>query len=183
MKIKVPDNRIKVYGWIALVYLGLWLFGDLMRHPETFPKRAWNNIWLISYLAVLNFIFFEYTLPFIKFSFTRILVGVVLLWLHLMLYSFGFYGWRQLGINLHLYFPLVFHTSTMQGVEAHVGYAIASVFFFGIVKHLYDYRKLKEAAQQLRLEKKVAELNYLKAQTNPHFFVQHVEQYLFPGQG
>ena len=59
MKIKVPDNRIKVYGWIALVYLGLWLFGDLMRHPETFPKRAWNNIWLISYLAVLNFIFFR----------------------------------------------------------------------------------------------------------------------------
>ena len=35
--------------------------------------------------------------------------------------------------------------------------------------HIYDYRKLKEAAQQLRIEKQEAELNYLKSQTNPHF--------------
>ncbi len=41
--------------------------------------------------------------------------------------------------------------------------------FFGIVKYTYDYRNLKAAAQQLRLEKQEAELNYLKSQTNPHF--------------
>jgi LytS/YehU family sensor histidine kinase len=44
-----------------------------------------------------------------------------------------------------------------------------SVFFFGIIKHIYDYKKLKVAAQQLRIEKQEAELNYLKSQTNPHF--------------
>ena len=42
-------------------------------------------------------------------------------------------------------------------------------FLFGIIKHIYDYRKLKEAAQRLRIEKQEAELNYLKSQTNPHF--------------
>jgi two-component system, LytTR family, sensor kinase len=48
-------------------------------------------------------------------------------------------------------------------------YSMFSLFFFGITKHVYDYRKLKEATQQLRIEKQEAELNYLKSQTNPHF--------------
>ncbi|RYE50557.1 MAG: hypothetical protein EOP48_19560 [Sphingobacteriales bacterium] len=46
---------------------------------------------------------------------------------------------------------------------------IFSLLFFGTLKHIYDYRKLKMMAQQLRIEKQEAELNYLKAQTNPHF--------------
>jgi LytS/YehU family sensor histidine kinase len=41
--------------------------------------------------------------------------------------------------------------------------------FFGILKHAYDFKKLKEATQQLRIEKQEAELSYLKSQTNPHF--------------
>jgi LytS/YehU family sensor histidine kinase len=44
-----------------------------------------------------------------------------------------------------------------------------SLLFFGVIRYTYDYRKLKEAAQQLRIEKQEAELNYLKSQTNPHF--------------
>jgi LytS/YehU family sensor histidine kinase len=44
-----------------------------------------------------------------------------------------------------------------------------SFFFFGIIKHVNDYRLLLSAAQRLRIEKQEAELNYLKSQTNPHF--------------
>ena len=44
-----------------------------------------------------------------------------------------------------------------------------SVFFFGIIRHIYNYIKLKQAEQQLRIEKQAAELNYLRSQTNPHF--------------
>jgi LytS/YehU family sensor histidine kinase len=46
---------------------------------------------------------------------------------------------------------------------------MGSVFFFGIIRHIYNYTKLKQATQQLRIEKQEAELNYLKSQTNPHF--------------
>jgi LytS/YehU family sensor histidine kinase len=50
-----------------------------------------------------------------------------------------------------------------------MGYSMASLFFFGIVRHIYNYIKLKQAEQKLRIEKQEAELNYLKSQTNPHF--------------
>src|SRR5439155_10837494 len=44
-----------------------------------------------------------------------------------------------------------------------------SVVFFGIIRHVYNYVRLKQAQQQLRIEKQAAELNYLRSQTNPHF--------------
>jgi LytS/YehU family sensor histidine kinase len=50
-----------------------------------------------------------------------------------------------------------------------MGYSAGSVVFFGIVRHIYNYIKLKQATQQLRIEKQEAELNYLRSQTNPHF--------------
>src|SRR6202012_5745546 len=44
-----------------------------------------------------------------------------------------------------------------------------TVFLFGIVRHIYSHIKLRNTAQQLKIEKQAAELNYLKSQTNPHF--------------
>jgi two-component system, LytTR family, sensor kinase len=44
-----------------------------------------------------------------------------------------------------------------------------SLFYFGIVRHIYNYVKLRQSAQRLRIEKQQAELNFLKSQTNPHF--------------
>lgn len=169
MKISVNKERFKLYLWIGGAYLLLWLFMDLVENPETFLKRVVNHIWLISFLIVVNFIFFEHTLPFIRLSWKRILAAPFLIFAHLMMYSFGLYAWRYIGIQLGIYFQLIVHPSVLEGVEYHVGYSFFSVFFFGIIRHIYDYRKLKEAAQQLRIEKQEAELNYLKSQTNPHF--------------
>ena len=169
MKISIDRKRFKIYLLIGLAYLILWLFSDLINETQTFLKRVVNNTWLVSYLVVINFILFEYTLPFIKLRWKRILVAPFLLFALLMLYSFGFYAWRIFGIQLHIYFELKEHTSTMKGVEYHVPYSFLSIFFFGIMKYTYDYRKLKQTAQQLRIEKQEAELNYLKSQTNPHF--------------
>jgi LytS/YehU family sensor histidine kinase len=50
-----------------------------------------------------------------------------------------------------------------------MGYSMGSVFIFGIARSVYHYVKLKQTAQQLRIEKQEAELNYLRSQTNPHF--------------
>ena len=169
MKLSVNKERFKFYMWIGGAYLLFWLLMDLFDEPETILKLTVNHIWLICYLIVLNFILFEYTLPFIKLSWKRILAAPFLLFAHSLFYSFGFYAWRQIGIQLHIYFELVKRSDIYEGVEAMVPYSFFSIFFFGIIAHIYGYRKLKIAAQQLRIKKQEAELNYLKSQTNPHF--------------
>jgi two-component system LytT family sensor kinase len=169
MKLSIKRERVRLYLGLGAAYLAFWLLIDLTSNYDTFLKRVVNNIWLIFYLTVVNFVLFEYTLPFIRLSWKRILAGLVFLWVHMMWYSFGLYGWRALGISLGIYFPLITHENTMKGIEYHVPYSFMSVFFFGIIKYTYDYRKLKADAQKLRIEKQEAELNYLKSQTNPHF--------------
>jgi two-component system, LytTR family, sensor kinase len=154
---------------MGAAYLLFWMLIDLLSTPETFLKRVVNNIWLVSYLTVINFILFEYTIPFIRLTWKRVLLTPLLLWAHLMMYSFGLYAWRYIGIQLHIYFALRIHPSVEKGVEYHMPYSILSILFFGVIKYTYDYRKLKADAQKLRIEKQEAELNYLKSQTNPHF--------------
>jgi len=61
------------------------------------------------------------------------------------------------------------YRSLSEGLTAQASFGVMSLLFFGIVKHIYDYRKLVESSQRLRIEKQEAELNYLKSQTNPHF--------------
>lgn len=162
-------KRFTVFLKIGALYWLLWVLSDLFGNTETFFERLWNNTWLVSYLVCLNFVVYEHAFPLIRFTWKRMLLLPVLLWVIFMLYSFGFYAWRLVGVGLHLYFPLRTHESVYKGVQYHLPYAMMSFFFFGMVRLLYNYRKLKEAAQQLRIEKQEAELNYLKSQTNPHF--------------
>jgi two-component system, LytTR family, sensor kinase len=162
-------ERVQVYIWLGVIYLMLWLLRDLISNPETVFERVVNHTWLMVYLVCLHFIFFEYTLPFIKLTWKRILLAPILIWAHLMFYSFGSYAWRGIGIQLHIYNELKVYESVLKGVESIAAYSIPSIFFFGILRHIYDYRKLKQTAQQLRIEKQEAELNFLKSQTNPHF--------------
>lgn len=168
MKILIDRTKVKFYVKLAVAFFILNIIGSLITTPETFLKRVPNHCWLILFLLPLNFILFEYTIPFIKLSWKRIFAGLLLIWIHSMFYSFGLYGWRNLGIHLHTYFNLKDFKSG-EGESFFMGYSVASVFFFGIVRHVYNYITLKNAAKQLRIEKQEAELNYLKSQTNPHF--------------
>src|SRR5687768_11245460 len=86
-----------------------------------------------------------------------------------MLWSYGAYAWRFLGIQLGVYAGLATFKSLDAALSAQMSYSVGSVFFFGITRHVYNYIKLKQATQQLRIEKQEAELNYLRSQTNPHF--------------
>lgn len=164
----IDKARVKVYVRIGGFYLGLTVFADLFK-SDPFFTVVLNNTWLILYLIVLNYILYERIVPFIKFRWKTLLIAPVILFVLLMFCSFGFYGWRSLGAGLHLYTPLTEYPSVTTGVEAYVSMSIFSLFFFGILLHRHDYRKLKATAQQLRIEKQEAELNYLKSQTNPHF--------------
>ena len=169
MRIQIDKKRINLFLKLGLAYLLLWLFMDLVKNPQTFLSKIVNNIWLITFLTAVNFILFEYTIPFVKLNWKRLLATPFLLFIHLMLFSFGLYAWRHIGISIGIYTELKKHASILQGVEYHVSYGMLSIFFFGIIRYTHDFRKLKETAQKLRIEKQEAELNYLKSQTNPHF--------------
>jgi two-component system LytT family sensor kinase len=166
-------KKYKFYIQLGLAWLCLQLFIGLIRHPGEFLPWSINEIWWTAYIVFLNFILFEHTLPFIirkrKSIFYNIFLGLVTLWAHLMLYSFGLYAWRSFGIQLHIYTALGTFSSRDEGLSYSMGYSVGSILFFGIIRHIYRYIKLKQSAQQLRIEKQQAELNYLKSQTNPHF--------------
>ena len=165
MKKLIDIKRFKFYLWVGLAFLLLGLLHDL--HQETFLERALNNIWGVSYVIVLNYFFFEYTLP--KLSWKRIFISLLLILAQIFLYSWVSYVWRYIGMKLHIYTALVTFSSVSKAVADQMAYSMGSVFFFGIIRHIYNYIKLKQATQQLRIEKQQAELNYLKSQTNPHF--------------
>lgn len=167
MKFTFDIKRFKFYAWVGLAFLLVWLMSELVNNRETFTERAFNNIWRVAYIVVVNYFLFEYTLP--RLSTKRILRSLLLLAAHIFLYSYGLYVWRSIGIGLHIYTSLVTFASVEAGISSQMSYSMMSVFFFGIIKHVYDYIKLKQAAQQLKIEKQQAELNYLKSQTNPHF--------------
>lgn len=167
MKIPIEKERGLLYVWISAAFLVLQLLIDL--NSAHYPAIFINHIWLVIYLLVNNFILFEYSLPFINLKWKRILIAPFLIFVHLMFYSFGAYGWRSLGVGLGIFTPLATYKSWEDAVESRMAYSVASIFFFGVIKYTYDYRRLKAMAQKLRIEKQEAELNYLKSQTNPHF--------------
>lgn len=169
----IDRKLLKFYLWVGVGYFFMGFFNTITQHPDRFFPAVFNNLWALIYLIPVNFIFFEYTVPFVlrkrKVIIYNILLGIFLFWVHMMLWSYGSYVWRLLGIQLHIYTALKDFSSLDNLLENLMGYSTGSVFFFGIIRHIYNYIKLKQATQQLQIEKQKAELNYLKSQTNPHF--------------
>jgi sensor histidine kinase YesM len=173
MKKSFDIKLLKFYLWVGLVFLSLATLHTAGTYPNEIGSVVLNNIWSVAYLIVINFILFEYTVPFVlrkrRAIVYNVLVGIFLLWVYMMLYSFGSYAWRQFGIWVGIYTALKEFPSVSHTLQNRMAYSMGSVSFFGITRHIYNYVKLKQSAQQLRIEKQSAELNYLKSQTNPHF--------------
>lgn len=169
MKSVIDIKRFKFYLRTAGAFLLLHSFAESIAYPDTIFQRVINSIFLIIYLTALNFILFEYILSLIKLTPKRILFGILLIGSLLVFYTLGLYVWRYLWIQAHVYVSFRPDTSLLKDVAAHSQFSLTYLFFFGIVRHIYNYTKLISAAKQLRIEKQEAELNYLKSQTNPHF--------------
>jgi two-component system, LytTR family, sensor kinase len=169
MNKKIGVEKKKFYLWTGLAFFVLYSIAESLAYPETVIERIINSCFLISYITVLNFILFEFILPLFKLPLRRFFSGLLLTFILIILYSFGLYGWRYLWIKLHIYTDYTPGLVLLKGVLTHSQFSFATVLFFGVIRHGYNYRKLKIATQQLRIEKQAAELNYLKSQTNPHF--------------
>ncbi|MCC6462796.1 MAG: histidine kinase [Saprospiraceae bacterium] len=167
MNISIDKKRVRLFAQIGLAFLVLSWLSDLTSHADTFPGHAANSLWRAVYIVAANFVLFEYTLPYL--SRKRIFRSLLALGALFLVFTFGFFAWRQIGIELHLWSVYDSYERLLDGVCDQFKANIPTVFFFGIVRHLYDFTQLRQLAQQLRIEKQEAELNFLKSQTNPHF--------------
>lgn len=169
MKKAIDSKLIKFYLYTGFGFLLLYSFGEFFEYRDTFVRRVINSIFLVSYLTVLNYILFEKILRLFRWPCKNNGRAFFFFFIAILLYTFGLYGWRQLWVKLGIYINYTPNLSFLKGVAVHSQFSIASIIFFAIVRNIYNNIRLREKNNQLRIEKKEAELNYLKAQTNPHF--------------
>jgi LytS/YehU family sensor histidine kinase len=136
-------------------------------HPTQFGGYFSNEIWRVFYIIALNYFFFEFVLS--RISSKKILLSIFLIALMLFLTGTGLYLWRSIGIAIGIYTEFKTYPNTSHAISEQFGNGLFSLILFGGIRHIYSYKRLRLAAQQLRIEKQQAELNYLKSQTNPHF--------------
>lgn len=166
MKELFDIKRFRFYLWVGLAYFLIGFLSAIGREGS-FIRWVLNEFWHAIYITIVNYFLFEYVWP--RLSSKHILRSAFLVWIQIMLYSGFAYAWRQLGIDLQIYTAYVTYVNAGKGMGDQMGQSLGSLIFFGVIRHIYNYRKLRLAKQQLQIEKQQAELNYLKSQTNPHF--------------
>jgi two-component system, LytTR family, sensor kinase len=163
----IDKERIKFYLLVGAGYFVLALIINLSQFPGSFLLWFINEIWKAVYILVVIYLFFEFTLP--RLSRKKFFRSLALILVQIFLFSLALYWWLLLGAVLHIYTDFINYPSCGKGVGDQFGSSIFALLIFGITRHIYNHIKLKQAAQQLQIEKQEAELNYLKSQTNPHF--------------
>ncbi|RYY95216.1 MAG: histidine kinase [Chitinophagaceae bacterium] len=173
MPATISKQRFSLYLRIAGAWTVFWIFLDVMDGKGSFRAFLPNELWRTAFLLALHLTVFEYGVPWLSkrrmFLPLQVLLALLLLLAVSLLLSFGVWGWRQLGVAIGIYTEVKTFTSTMAGVSYTAPYSFFSLVVFGVSVHLHDHLKLQRTAQQLRIEKQAAELSFLKAQTNPHF--------------
>lgn len=173
MKTSFNKKLLTFYLWVAVGYFFLGFFSTVGSYPDSVFADMFNNLWGVTYVTIVNFILLEYTVPFVlkkrKSIVYNFLIGILLAFIYMILYSYGSYLWRLFGIQLHIYTALRVYKTLDDAYQNQMAYSAGSIFLFGISRHVYNYIKLKQAEQKLRIQKQEAELNYLRSQTNPHF--------------
>lgn len=168
-RIRIDKERVRFYLWVAAAFLLISMLSEISSSSDHFFARLVNNVWHLLFLVTINFIFLEYALKWFKFSVKGVLLSLLIVFVFMLTYAFGHYVWKQFGVALHIYTPLRSFASSDEELEQLMSHSMGTLFFFAVIRHIYDYRNLRLKTQQLQIEKQQAELNYLKSQTNPHF--------------
>ncbi len=159
------------YLLLAGIYVMVFVWHETASFKVSFGQAFLNNVWRGIYMVVVNFVFFEFVVPFVlrKKRFFLYNILILLLFAFMLAWSFGLYSWRAVGVVLNIYLPLGDPGAKKSILTSQMAFSMGALFFMGICRHIYKYVELQRAAQALRIEKQAAELNYLRAQTNPHF--------------
>ncbi|MCW3119853.1 MAG: histidine kinase [Chitinophagaceae bacterium] len=167
---RFKKDRVILYVTITLGFLVHWIYDDLDSNAGDFGVSLLNNFWQVIYVVEMNFLYFEYALPFVTSRKTnRVIVIVSSILVHLVVLAIGLYGWRSFGNILGIYHNFRNFPDAGAAFYNAVRFTPGSFLVFAVCKLFFDYAQLKFEGQQVQLEKKQAELVFLKAQINPHF--------------
>jgi two-component system LytT family sensor kinase len=166
MKELLNIKRFKLYAWVGLGIVCMCTIQEVADH-KGFPTALLDCLWLTTWLTLVNYLLYEYAVP--RFRWRRFYIAIPSLFLYLFLFTKGFHFWAQLGGVLHLNIDYLDVLGKHHNLSEEASFSIPAAIMFGIASHIYQHVRLRHTAQQLRIEKQSAELNYLKSQTNPHF--------------
>lgn len=130
---------------------------------QAFLDCTWLTIWL----TLVNYVLYEYRVP--RLQWRRFYIAILLIPWYLFLLLEGFHLWAKLGYALHVNIDYIDKPGIRHDLREEAGFSIPATIMFGIVSLIYKHVRLRQTAQQLKIEKQTAELSYLKSQTNPHF--------------
>jgi two-component system, LytTR family, sensor kinase len=166
MKALFDIKRFQLYAWVGLAIVCMCTIRELLEHKGIVTALL-NCLWLTTYLTLLNYVLYEYFFPRLRWR--KFYLGILLVLFYLFLFSEGFHLWAQLGYALHINTDYIDPAGKDHDLHEEAGFGIPSAMMFGIASIIYHNVKLRQTAQQLRIEKQTAELSFLKSQTNPHF--------------
>src|SRR5215831_7340027 len=131
MKKLFEIKRFVFYLWVALAFMLLWSWHDT-KFKANFGQVFLNNLWRTALLIVVNYLFFEHALSFVlrkrRYIIYNVLLAIPTLWVFMMIWSFGLYAWRGLGVALSIYTPLGPPVTQTEYIETQMGYSVSSVF-------------------------------------------------------
>lgn len=170
MKALLKNNLVTSIA-IGASYIFLWIIIEVFTvnlSKENFQKVIGYIVWTNCYLLILNLAIFHGIAFLLKKN--RWLYTLLSIFLLCFLLSYGFYYWDLIGS--HLFESFLRPQKT--GINAlyltrSILYQSIGIIYFSVIKLSIRNVQLRHKNQQLLLEKKNAELEFLKSQTNPHF--------------
>ena len=170
---RFKKDRFILYLVITFAYLFLWIHTDLAANPGKVTVSLINNFWQVIYVVGLNLVYFEFILPSVTSGRTNRAVTVLLilcsLIVYLIVFATGLTAWEYLGIFITFYDPFRQLGNWSAATSGNFRFGLSSFVVFAVFKLFFDYTRFRYEGQKLYLEKNQAELVFLKAQINPHF--------------
>lgn len=165
-------NSFAVSVLTGLSYFLLWALAILIsvnynisEFITMYKYSCWSNLFGFAVCLLI----FHVLLVFIRTKKWRLPWGIAAAVLVLILLSVGYQAWLRLGMRLGAYPVLEKEMFSSGYVIRGVIYLLYGIAYFTTIRLLLYIIRLNQHNSRLLLEKKTAELSFLKSQTNPHF--------------
>lgn len=157
---------------ISLSYYMFWLivvFISASGQLNNFFRGASVYSWQVTFVTIVNLILHLVAIPLIRTRTIKWIWNVIIVAGFLVFLTVGFKLWNQLGSLLAILPKQEKASFNLDSAVKNFLFQLFGMAYFASIKFFIDSFKLKLKNQDLIIEKKSAELSYLKSQTNPHF--------------